>query len=84
MFDLRRGQLKKVMPNYHNITGKYQESAHQDCTLNLILTKNFNLFLIILKILMQTSSARKLENIIQNKHYTKKSRKIYEFYYLTI
>ena len=47
MFDLRRGQLKKVMPNYHNITGKYRESAHQDCTLNLILTKNFNLFLII-------------------------------------
>ena len=62
--------------DHDDIAGKYRGSAHQDCNLNLKITKKSLLCFIICKIMIPIFCLKKLENIII-KDDTENTRKIY-------
>ena len=80
--EYEEGEVK--VKDHDHITGKCPEYSHQDCNLNLSLSKKKSLlFFIIFKTVIYILSFKKLENTFQNKCYTKTNRKIYAFYHST-
>ena len=75
-------KVKLKVKDHNHITRKYQGPAHQECNLNLSLTKKSLLCFVICETMIHFLSFKKLENIT-SKCYTKSDRKIYEFYYST-
>ena len=69
------------LKDHDHVAGKYWESAHQECNLNLSLSKKSLLCFIICKIMIHIISFKKLENIILYQFHTKDNRRIYELYY---
>ena len=72
-------KVKLKVKDHIHIIGKYQGSAHQECNLNLCLTKKIPVVFRNFESMIHLSSFKKLENIT-SKCYTKSDRKIYEFY----
>ena len=77
---MKKVKLKVKDHNYS--TRKYQGPAHQECNLNLSLTKKSLFCFLICETMIHFLSFKKLENKT-SKCYTKSNRKIYEFYYST-